>query len=347
MITDSSGGNVEEIHYYPFGETITDTGSVSVSHKYTSQELDIETGLYYYNARYYDPALGRFISADTIVPDPTNPQALNRYSYVLNNPLKYTDPSGHGFFDFIGDIWDGITGIFSSVKDTVQSALSIPAVRFAIAAGVGIYTGYTAVPALIKAELAKAAVIRGAVWKGIVAAKDAYTKIGRITGYLERLSKYTTQIRTAITSSGSSESQTDGGTAISTSASNIRYSENPSYGKRGYSPGISTFRNTGLGNSGKGWGKDPLEKKKSIKDSLVVCKHWPSILEKAENDGIYGFLAGAYQGYTYVSKTPQSAGLYGVLFGISGFISGGYDEYKSQGKILPIRPGGEENSWWP
>ncbi|MFP4345125.1 MAG: RHS repeat-associated core domain-containing protein, partial [Anaerolineales bacterium] len=47
------------------------------------------------NARYYDPALGRFISADTIVPDPANPQSLNRYAYVYNNPLKYTDPSGH------------------------------------------------------------------------------------------------------------------------------------------------------------------------------------------------------------------------------------------------------------
>jgi len=49
----------------------------------------------YYGARYYDYILGRFISADTIVPGAMNPQALNRYSYVLNNPLKYTDPTGH------------------------------------------------------------------------------------------------------------------------------------------------------------------------------------------------------------------------------------------------------------
>jgi hypothetical protein len=49
----------------------------------------------YYRARYYDPAIGRFISADTIVPNPENPQDLNRYAYVRNNPLKYTDPSGH------------------------------------------------------------------------------------------------------------------------------------------------------------------------------------------------------------------------------------------------------------
>lgn len=47
------------------------------------------------NARYYVPYLNRFISADTIVPDPTNPQSLNRYSYALNNPIRYSDPSGH------------------------------------------------------------------------------------------------------------------------------------------------------------------------------------------------------------------------------------------------------------
>ncbi|MBI4294960.1 MAG: RHS repeat-associated core domain-containing protein, partial [Chloroflexi bacterium] len=62
--------------------------------KFTGQRLD-GTGLYYYGARYYDPALARFVSADTIVPRPANPQSLNRYSYTLNNPLKYVDPTGH------------------------------------------------------------------------------------------------------------------------------------------------------------------------------------------------------------------------------------------------------------
>lgn len=46
-------------------------------------------------ARYYNPRLGRWIQPDTIVPDAGNPQALNRYSYVYNNPTQYIDPDGH------------------------------------------------------------------------------------------------------------------------------------------------------------------------------------------------------------------------------------------------------------
>ena len=46
-------------------------------------------------ARWYDPSLNRWISPDTLVPDPANPQSLNRYSFVLGNPLRYRDPTGH------------------------------------------------------------------------------------------------------------------------------------------------------------------------------------------------------------------------------------------------------------
>ena len=52
-------------------------------------------GLYDYQARFYDPALGRFLQPDLLVPEPGNPQTLNRYAYVYNNPLRYTDPSRH------------------------------------------------------------------------------------------------------------------------------------------------------------------------------------------------------------------------------------------------------------
>ncbi len=61
----------------------------------TDQEFDAESGLYNYDARLYDPVIGRFISPDSVIPDQYNPQSLNRYSYCLNNPLVYNDPTGH------------------------------------------------------------------------------------------------------------------------------------------------------------------------------------------------------------------------------------------------------------
>jgi hypothetical protein len=57
--------------------------------------------LLFLHARYYDPALGRFISADTIVPEPGNPQDFNRYAYVRNNPTMYIDRDGHSAWPFI------------------------------------------------------------------------------------------------------------------------------------------------------------------------------------------------------------------------------------------------------
>jgi len=54
-----------------------------------------DLGLIYMNARYYLPEVGRFISADSIVPDPSNPQSYNRYTYALNSPINLTDPTGH------------------------------------------------------------------------------------------------------------------------------------------------------------------------------------------------------------------------------------------------------------
>jgi len=62
---------------------------------YTGHEMDDEVGLINMNARVYDPYLGRFMSADPVLPDAYDMQSFNRYSYVLNNPLKYTDPTGN------------------------------------------------------------------------------------------------------------------------------------------------------------------------------------------------------------------------------------------------------------
>ncbi|VAW41264.1 hypothetical protein MNBD_CHLOROFLEXI01-25, partial [hydrothermal vent metagenome] len=82
--------------YMPFGEYRGTAPSQTMTDKgYTGQKENMEIGLIYYNARFYVPGIGRFASADTIVPNPASPQSFNRYSYVRNNPLKYTDPTGY------------------------------------------------------------------------------------------------------------------------------------------------------------------------------------------------------------------------------------------------------------
>jgi len=93
VVTNSSGTVAGSIRYYPYGSTRSSTGSLYTDKKFTGQRLDA-TGLYYYGARYYDPTIGRFISADPTAPDPGNPQGLSRYSYAANNPTGYVDPSG-------------------------------------------------------------------------------------------------------------------------------------------------------------------------------------------------------------------------------------------------------------
>jgi RHS repeat-associated protein len=94
VMSNTSGALLGTIKYAPFGATRSVTGAIATDKKFTGQELD-DTGLYYYNARYYDPTIGRFISPETVIPNPANPQCFNRYTYCLNNPLRYTDPSGN------------------------------------------------------------------------------------------------------------------------------------------------------------------------------------------------------------------------------------------------------------
>ncbi|MCC6605264.1 MAG: RHS repeat-associated core domain-containing protein [Anaerolineae bacterium] len=98
LLVNSSGSTVtgSTTRYLPFGgyrgtppsQTITDRD-------FTGQKENMELGLLYYQARFYVPGIGRFASADTLVPDPGNPQAYNRYSYVENRPPNFNDPTGH------------------------------------------------------------------------------------------------------------------------------------------------------------------------------------------------------------------------------------------------------------
>ena len=95
LATDENGNEVARQGYYPYSDTRYATGTLPTDRRFTGQRWEAALGLYDYKARFYDPVLGRFISADTIVPNPGNPQLLNRYSYAGNNPVLYNDPDGH------------------------------------------------------------------------------------------------------------------------------------------------------------------------------------------------------------------------------------------------------------
>ena len=89
------GAKLSELRYTSFGEVRYQGGQTATDKRFTGQRQEAGIGLYDYGARMYSPFLGRFISPDSVVPGAGNPQAFNRYSYVLNNPLSLVDPTGH------------------------------------------------------------------------------------------------------------------------------------------------------------------------------------------------------------------------------------------------------------
>lgn len=113
--SDQNGNEIQNLGYTAFGKTRnTQSSSVfPVSRRFTGQDLDDDTGLYYYNFRYYDPQLGRFTQPDNIIADFGDPQSYNRYTYVRNNPLRYTDPTGHLWkwtYNWVPKSWARVLG---------------------------------------------------------------------------------------------------------------------------------------------------------------------------------------------------------------------------------------------
>ena len=105
VVLDDYADVVKTMKYLPYGVTALESGTQDEDYRFNGKELDA-TGLYYYGARYYDPDLGRFITADTVTPGGGfAPQGLNRYSYCRNNPVKYIDPSGHFEISAMGDVF--------------------------------------------------------------------------------------------------------------------------------------------------------------------------------------------------------------------------------------------------
>ena len=100
-VTDRSGEIYQHLEYFPSGESWVEevTETQNIPYRFSGKELDEETGLYYFEARYYDPRMSQFISADPLYaakPEQAlmNSQLFSLYSYALNNPLRYVDPDG-------------------------------------------------------------------------------------------------------------------------------------------------------------------------------------------------------------------------------------------------------------
>jgi RHS repeat-associated protein len=99
MAFDAFGKRRDPINYAALSQTtIFNFDTTHTTKGFTSHEEMDPVGLVHMNGRVYEPRLGRFLSADTIVQDPSSTQSLNRYSYVFNNPLSNSDPSGHIFW---------------------------------------------------------------------------------------------------------------------------------------------------------------------------------------------------------------------------------------------------------
>src|SRR5262249_50549458 len=89
---------------------------------FTGQEMLASVGLVHLNGRVYDPTTGRMTSADPVVPDPLNGQTWNRYSYVGNNPLAFTDPTGYCFLGLC-NLFNDISTFFNRVFNGIQKFL--------------------------------------------------------------------------------------------------------------------------------------------------------------------------------------------------------------------------------
>jgi RHS repeat-associated protein len=121
-VTNEEGEKVWDMDYLAFGTRLAVGGKEGFEewHSFTGKEYDNVTGLYYYNARWYDSDLGKFISEDPAA-DPNNP---NLYTYCANNPLRFTDPDGR-VFSVSGDYVDEFFEALDYLKNNSETAKAV------------------------------------------------------------------------------------------------------------------------------------------------------------------------------------------------------------------------------
>ena len=95
VLTDITGSVSDRYAYSAFGEKLTETGSTDTGYLYTGEQFDSVLEQYYLRARYYNVGLAQMTSMDTYLGQLADPTSLQKYLYVKNNPVSFTDPSGN------------------------------------------------------------------------------------------------------------------------------------------------------------------------------------------------------------------------------------------------------------
>ena len=143
VITDAMGTGVQSLSYDAWGQrrhaetwgdltALARTGfdTSTTTRGFTGHEMVDAQGIIHMNGRIYDPKLGRFLQADPVIQFPHYSQSYNRYSYVLNNPLAYTDPSGYFIGKLFKKVFRGLNKVFGDFAPFVSIALlAIPGVN--------------------------------------------------------------------------------------------------------------------------------------------------------------------------------------------------------------------------
>jgi RHS repeat-associated protein len=125
-LTDASGNVVNTYDYDVFGSVSSQTGSQPNEFQFTGEQVDSTTALQYLRARYYDPTAGRFLSRDPFAGLAGVPQSLNRYPYVLNNPVLYRDPYGYwGLGDVVDKARDVGGAIGCGIKTGAEATAQV------------------------------------------------------------------------------------------------------------------------------------------------------------------------------------------------------------------------------